>query len=665
MRRRGLLALAVLALVVLAGYRAVGEASWVYDDHRFVAQNPALDTLDVAAYFRDPSTASADAGIQHDIYRPLRTLDYALDTAAFGRDDATPFHLKNVLLHLLAAVLVFRVIQPLVGGRPGPALVGALLFAAHPVAVESVAWVSSRGDLLAVLGMLAALVVLERPGFGRTVVGLLLAFLACLAKESALAFPALLLLRDLALPSGTRLPLGITLRRTGLLAIVVAAYLVLRLQVLPDLAQTPEFLGGSRAAAARGMLAGLNWYAKALVWPSGFPFDLQLPVPGRWSDPSVVAGAGILGTLLLAGAHGVRRRTALAFATWGTLACLVPVSNVLVPLKALVAERFLYPVLVCVAVGLAWGLSRLAARSRAVALALAGLVVVALLVVTASRVSAWRDDLTLWERVARDRPGHMRAYEGLAFEYLRRGQIRRAEAAYQSYLLHNPADAKSMVLLAEAFGDVARALRQTGSPSDVIVGGEGRRLARRAQLELYRRALDTWARIGLVRGRGSPDLLRAVHLARIEAAVDFGDVDEARRANDALLRLDGLDPEDTEGVLAEASVTRRRTRLNLALMAVLQRPRQDLDAIEREAYLERRAAVLRDVGIAPSLPDREVLVRLRPLLRRLVDEPGADPRDAQNLALVLETLGKPRDAAEVRRKARLRWPDGVRDGGGR
>jgi tetratricopeptide (TPR) repeat protein len=251
----------------------------------------------------------------------------------------------------------------------------------------------------------------------------------------------------------------------------------------------------------------------------------------------------------------------------------------------------------------------------------------------------------------------MRAYEGLAYEYLRAGRIRDAEIAYRSYLAYNPADAKSMVLLADALGSVADALRQTGPPGQVIVGGEGRREARVAQLRLYRLALDTWARIGLVRGRGSPELLRHVQRARVKAAVDLGDVVEAKRANDDLLRLDGVDPDDPDAVLASAPYERRKTRLNLALQVLVQKPPRDLSQAMRKMYLSKRATILRDVEIAPSRTDAEALARLLPVYRKLTGEPQAGPEETANLALLLEELGDGKEAAEVRRRAMARWPD--------
>jgi len=645
-----LIGLGVFVLAVVAHAPGL-RGGFVYDDHRFVEQNHALDHLTPERFFRDPATASATSGIQTDIYRPVRTLDYAVGTAVFGRDASWPFHLGNILLHALGALLLFRLLVPLVRGRRGIAAAAAALYAVHPVTVESVAWISSRGDLLALDGMLAALIVLERKGLGRTLLGGLLAAFAVFAKESALVLPALLVLRDLALPDTRGRP-GVRTRllRTLLLVAVAGVYLAVRLQVISGLAQVPEFIGGSRSAAARGMLAGLVWYAHAIVWPTGFPFDVQLAVPARWLDPAVVLGMGLLLTTVAVSVWGLarRERRLVAFGALGALACLVPVSNVIVPLKVLVAERFLLPSLVCVAAGVAWTLGRLAPKGRRIAFFACGILVLVLVPTTWRRTAAWASDTTLWEAVLHENPSAMRAYEGLGYEYLRKGRIRDAEMAYRSYLEFNPADGKAMVMLADLFGGVADTLRFEHPVPDEVLSGGGRRRARVAQLGLYRNAIDTWRRIGLVRGRGSIELLRHVHEQRIRAAVDLGDLREAKAANDDLLRLDGVDPADVEGVLARAKRVRRVVRLNLALTALTVRVPPGLDHDLYARRMAERALVLRDVGIDPRLPDPAARKRLLPRYRAIVEEEGGGRAEAVNLARLLDALGRRKEAQQVR-----------------
>jgi tetratricopeptide (TPR) repeat protein len=631
--RRVLLAsLAVFLAAFAAHARALG-AGFVYDDHRFVEQNRALERIDPVAFFRNPETASASTGVRPDVYRPLRTLDYAIDRSLFGLEPAG-WHAKNLLWHALAAVLLLHLLLPLLGGRLIPAALGALLFAVHPLTSEAATWVSSRGDVMALAFGLAALVVMERPGAARTAVGVGLGILACFAKESMLVLPALLPLRDLALPAESAPPRRTTWIRTGLLAVLVAGYLVLRQGVIGDLEQVTVEVAGGRAAIARGMLSGAGWYAGVLAAPHGFPFDAMLPLPLRWTDPEVVLGAGLLGTIVVGGVLALRRGPrAVGFGLLGALVCLVPVSNVLVPLKTLVAERFLYPSLACLAVAIGWTLVRvpwLRLPAAVAALALAAM--------TFSRDASWANDETLWQAVRHDRPDNPRAYEGLARVWAVQGHADKAELAYRSYLEANPNDGKSWAFLGDLFADLGRSLvlvhPEPGEHTNVSLR---RAEVLRAALVAYRSALGAWDRVGLVRGRGDEGMLREVLEKRFTTAVMLGDLGEAKEANDGLLRREGLGDADPETVRAKASWLVRFQRAGLALNAVRSEPPKNLPPDLYKRYYADRAAVLRDAGIDPLLPNEEALRIVEPLLGALSDEkPDALPAALEHVdAMVL------------------------------
>src|SRR6266850_4502463 len=80
-------------------------------------------------------------------YQPLSWVTLGLDYTLWGMDP-TGYHLTNILLHAVNAVLVYRLIAALVPGVSArAATIGALLFAIHPLRVESVAWVTERRDV--------------------------------------------------------------------------------------------------------------------------------------------------------------------------------------------------------------------------------------------------------------------------------------------------------------------------------------------------------------------------------------------------------------------------------------------------------------------------------------------------------------------------------------
>jgi hypothetical protein len=643
-----LTALAVLLAAVLAHAGSL-RGGFVYDDHRFVEQNEAIRSLSaLPRFFTDPSTASAGAGIEPDVWRPLRTANFAVDRALFGLEPAG-WHLGNVALHGVNALLVWVLLLRVLGGSvPGAAgrlrrgggaaadagsgarslaaAAGAVLFAVHPVTSEAVAWVSSRGDLLAWTFVLLALEVLARPGARRTVVGAALVAAACLAKESAIVAFALLPLRDRALVGpGTPSPRE-TWARTGVLAGVSALYLLARAAVLPGaddlpfLAQT-EFPDGGRAAAARAMLASVAWYARVLVWPVGFPFDRNLhvdPVPSSWGDPAVVLGAGIVATLLLAGAAAWARGKGTgpgAFAWLGALVVLVPVSNVIVPLKAFAAERFLYPALPCLAAGAAAAGLALARRARARprrVVGVATLAVLALLgVLAAGRDRAWADERTLWTAVLSENPMNPRAHEGLGFEWLEEGEWAKAEKAFRTYREFQPLDGKVQAELAAVFWGAYRRLVE--AEPGIAEGWSVRprqKFVLEQTLRATRAALDAWTRAGLTRGRGSEDLVRRTLVLQRAAALEYGDLLEAQRANQ-MLWADDL---RTRGAPAYAQVR----AIPLLASRALTQEGERADPERSVDLRRRRRDLLEAARVDPGLPDAEAMAVLVGRLEELL-----------------------------------------------
>lgn len=418
-RHRMLLVVALTALVVVV-YQGSLSGDFVYDDHRFVANNPALGSPgNFLAFFTDPSTVDPE-GNWEGIYRPLRTLDYALDHFFFGTNPVG-YRIHSLLIHvatsLALSVLLFRLL-----GRLLPAFLLGCMYAVHPVHVESVAWVTSRADVLSGLFSMVALLAMRRRGPLWVGVSTAVFGLALFAKESAAVVPLIGLILDFLLPERRERPgWKNVLRWLPSLGILVA-YLVIRQGVLEDFTGQRPPWGGSRWCTLEYMVVGTGWYLWRLVLPLGFRFDYQLQDFFReWAFPTlevlflIHVFLAVVGTVVLVRMRG---RTAVVWAGAGWfLLALGPVSNVLVPINILVAERFLYVpaggaflALGGVALGV---VRRWPAMSRA--LGVTALVWLGFLgATTYGFAGKWSGEEALWQSVLDHSPGHFRAYHGLA-----------------------------------------------------------------------------------------------------------------------------------------------------------------------------------------------------------------------------------------------------------
>ncbi len=460
------IAVALAAAAALIVYLpALGSAFGFvnYDDPYLVsAENPAIGK-GLAAGMRDLIDPLHEPRFM-DAWLPLYYGSLGIDHALFG-EAAWGWHLHSALLHALGAALVV-ILARRIGIDARIAAIAGLLFAVHPAATESVAWVASRKDVLSFVWMaLAALCYAE--GVARRKPALHALGAACLvvsmlAKASTVVLPLLLGLHALFLRKDDE-PARTRLRAVGPYALAAGAMAAAHFLIAVDEGTAG---GGSGASVGTVLLANLQvaWrYAVALFVPVVQSVEHGVDASAIDTRQAVLGGA-LLGAWALALVVTWRQSRAAFAALLAVPLALAPFNNVFPRTSVLFAERYAYVALLPVALALAWVL-----RPRsdgAAAWVPASLAVAALGLIAILRVPVWRDSVTLWEDAARKAPRSALVQLQLADAY---GAAARSSAAGDTRRWHVKAEAawRSASLLATSELDRLRA--ETGLATHLLV----------------------------------------------------------------------------------------------------------------------------------------------------------------------------------------------------
>jgi tetratricopeptide (TPR) repeat protein len=458
--------ISLLLAVALVFGQTIRHGFINFDDDRFVYENPQV-TSGLTAH--GIVWALTDHGFQ---WRPLTWVSHMIDWQFYG-PHAGGHHATNVLLHAATTVLLFLLFWRMTG-RVWPSALVAILFAIHPLRIESVAWVTERKDVLSGLFFvltLGAYVDYVRQPFSveRYLTVVVFFTLGLLSKSMLVTLPLLLLLLDywplgrlsdrsgLDLPPlfcGERAGLGGTgfwaaargrflfprrllLEKLPLFALVAASCAMTvwshTKAVAPiDRVPVPWRLGNALVTYVVYLRQFFYPAHLAVLYPTA---DLDLPL---WK----VCGAALILATVTAAAWIARRKYPYFLFGWlWYVGMLVPVIGLLQFGVFTHANRFTYLPQIGVYVALAWGAAdvcRSWSYRRSVCGIASALTLTVLIGCAWRQASFWRDSETLWTHALACTSQNKLAHNNLGNFLADQERLAEAIAHYQQALTIDP-----------------------------------------------------------------------------------------------------------------------------------------------------------------------------------------------------------------------------------
>jgi tetratricopeptide (TPR) repeat protein len=457
-----LVMLAVIVGLTLSAFAPAMRAEFIWDDDDYVSENPLLRGTD--------GLVKIWTTTQTPQYYPMVFTSFWVEHQLWGVEPAG-YHVVNIALHALNAFLLGCVLRRL--AVPGAWWI-AVLFAVHPVHVESVVWITERKNVLSALFYLLSFLAFlrfERDGHRRFyLLSLLIFVLALLSKTVTASLPVAL---GLALVwKNGRLGRADILRLAPYLLIGAGLALV-TLGLEGDMV---DVVGADFALSAwqRVLIAGgaLLFYPAKILFP--YPLIFNYP---RWNlDAPIGLYAALVVVLLIAAGlvvlwrRGSRGIVLTAIFYGATIFPVLGFLNVYPFRYSFVADHFQYlasiaPLIVLVQLGIALRGNLLArfGNSRGAMLRFPGVLLVAVLsVLTWQQTLAYRDLPTLWQHTIAHNPDSWLALNNMGLFYMNAGDLDAALEQLDRAVRVKPESAESYTargLIHYRAGDQDAALR--------------------------------------------------------------------------------------------------------------------------------------------------------------------------------------------------------------
>lgn len=480
----------LLALAVVVAFGNGLGGPFVYDDDVAIVGNESIRSLWPPWRPLSPPVSTPAAG------RPVVNLTLAINYAAGGLD-VGGYHLFNVAVHMLSALLLYGIVRRTLrcellrarfgGSADRLALLVALIWAVHPVQTEAVDYITQRTELIVgffyLLTLYCAIRALDPAaplGWSLAAVGA--CGLGMASKEVMVTAPIMVLLYDWTFaPAPTGRPPA---RRAGLYAGLAATWVILAaLQAAGPRASTVGLAHGVGVwQYALNQSVAIVRYLRLSLWPD--PLVLDYGFPGEVTIGDAAPYVTIVAVLVMLSAWGRLRKVPLAFAGAWFFLILAPTSSFIPIATEVAAERRMYLPLAAVVATIiigaflllaAWpagGIGgapatnratawRLGARAAAPALAVA--VVSVLVWITWRRNADYRSPLVLWQQTVEAVAHNHRARTNLGIALIQAGRLDEAIVEFHRAIEIDPDASRAHYNLGNALateGDLDGAIEQ-------------------------------------------------------------------------------------------------------------------------------------------------------------------------------------------------------------
>lgn len=459
-----LIVAAILVLVTSAAYEPVRNCEFVdYDDDVYVTANSnvnkGLNWDSVRWAFTEPYIAN---------WHSLTWLSHMVDCQIFGLEPQG-HHLVSLLIHIANVLLLFFILAAMTRSIWPSAFV-AVIFAIHPLHVESVAWIAERKDVLSTLFFLLTVAAYIRytshPSIRRYILIVVFFILGILSKSMVITLPFVLLLLDYWPLNRLEFEPGrikhsfaklkqLVIEKIPLFLLSAACGVITYLVQKSAGAMKPTDIVAPAARLSNAMVSYLRYIGKIL-----YPHDLAalypFPAGGMPLWQGVVAFLILI--LITAGViYLARKRRYLATGWFWYVGTLMPVIGLVQIGAQSMADRYTYLPLIGFSIMFVWPIAEFVTRRKYLkvsAAVLAAVIIAAMILSTRTQIGYWKDSLTLFSHAVKVTQNNFIMHNNLGSVLQKHGQPEEALIEYEKAIEINKSYHRAILNKAKALRDM-------------------------------------------------------------------------------------------------------------------------------------------------------------------------------------------------------------------
>ncbi len=457
----------LISSLVLIIYSKTVHFDFVYlDDPQFVINNFHLSEGFSLENIWWAFTSSTDIS---NYWIPITWLSFILDYNLYGLNPGG-FHFTNFLLHLLNAILLFVCLLKFTQ-KSYPSAFVALLFAVHPLHVESVAWISERKDVLSTFFFLLTLLSYHyylKSSRILTYLAVMGSFLlGILSKPMLVTLPFILLLIDFwpskrvcfdsSLKSQKRIILKIIIEKVPFILVIIFLSFMAYITQKKGHAITPFYVHPP-LMRIENLFVAYMIYLKKMVWP--LDLAAHYPYPGQF--PYRVIAFSVFAFTFIS-YYSLKKIKILPFIAFGWswfIITLFPVIGIILIGPYLIADRYAYISLIGIYIAVTWScavtITNKYPQTKNGMIAISVGIILVLTVLSWRQVQYWENSEELFKRTFAINPHNSVAHNNLATYYNDRHQYLKAISHYQEAIRISPNYANAYYNLGNTFKNIQK-----------------------------------------------------------------------------------------------------------------------------------------------------------------------------------------------------------------